>query len=305
MEERKKRTKRVPELSGSPNIKSATGEPIVFEEPIDEPEDSTYSAVDGVPIDEENIEFHAKDIKKKDDSKLFVKVEGAQKIARKKERDAKKKDDELIKRLQAAANKRKQEYKDAENEKKAAKRKASKWIRNYKTKKVAKQIWRFRFFIGAIVIALAAYLVIENVIIPNKIAHDEAGQRAAAREIIASSKTEMLKIFEQIVGKEMGEKDLREITKKSSVKIATELTNTEGMLYYEDGGTEVIQFEVEKNKWGLSVKNFKFLNQINGQNIQLYESGNIYYYSKEADLKMYPNLEELINGYILSNNNEG
>lgn len=114
------KSKKAEKLSESPNIESATGEPIVFDFTPEEPDDTSKSAVDGIPIDEKDIEFHAKDIKKKDDSKLFVKVEGAEKLARQKERAAKKKDDELIKRLQTAANKRKKEYKDAENEKKAA-----------------------------------------------------------------------------------------------------------------------------------------------------------------------------------------
>ena len=114
------KSKKAEKLSESPNIESATGEPIVFDFTPEELDDTSESAVDGIPIDEKDIEFHAKDIKKKDDSKLFVKVEGAEKLARQKERAAKKKDDELIKRLQTAANKRKKEYKDAENEKKAA-----------------------------------------------------------------------------------------------------------------------------------------------------------------------------------------
>ena len=108
------RSKKAEKLSESPNIESATGEPIVFDFTPEEPDDTSKSAVDGIPIDEKDIEFHAKDIKKKDDSKLFVKVEGAERLARQKERAAKKKDDELIKRLQTAANKRKKEYKDAE-----------------------------------------------------------------------------------------------------------------------------------------------------------------------------------------------
>ena len=114
------KSKKAEKLSESPNIESATGEPIVFDFTPEELDDTSESAVDGIPIDEKDIEFHAKDIKKKDDSKLFVKVEGAEKLARQKERAAKKKDDELINRLQTAANKRKKEYKDAENEKKAA-----------------------------------------------------------------------------------------------------------------------------------------------------------------------------------------
>ena len=100
MEDRKK--------GSSPNIKNADVDLSFL--PSSEDDTSTNEQVveaDGVPIAEEDIEFHAKDIKKKDDSELFVKVEGAKKIAKKKEQEAKKKDEELTKRLLHAADEKK------------------------------------------------------------------------------------------------------------------------------------------------------------------------------------------------------
>ena len=65
----------------SPNIRNAEGESMSVPTNLDGPETSA-PAVDGIPIAEENIKFRTKDIKRHDDSKLFVKVEGAEKRAR-------------------------------------------------------------------------------------------------------------------------------------------------------------------------------------------------------------------------------
>ena len=77
--------------SASPNIRSSA----------DESEDKNFDAatearrkhetveIDGVPIDSDDIKYHSDNIKAKDHSDFFVKVEGAKRIAREKERAAK------------------------------------------------------------------------------------------------------------------------------------------------------------------------------------------------------------------------
>ena len=64
----------------SPNIRSADGEELDVPAKMDGAETATPT-VDGIPIAEEDIKFRAENIQKHDDSKMFVKIEGAEKSA--------------------------------------------------------------------------------------------------------------------------------------------------------------------------------------------------------------------------------
>lgn len=130
MEDESKKTGEGVSPKSSPNIKGSDVDLSFLPSSNEEVEKKTI--VDGIPIDEKDIKYRAKDIKDKDKSGLFIKVEGAKRIAKKKEREAKKKDEDLLKRLL-----------DAENEKKAKKeaeyKEAKKWaqdkIKKYKSQK--------------------------------------------------------------------------------------------------------------------------------------------------------------------------
>lgn len=83
----------------SPNIKSAADE-VVAEPQLSEEEARRKAketvAIDGIPIDEKDIKFRAKDIKEADTGKLFVKVEGAEERKKALIRDMEKQKAELI-----------------------------------------------------------------------------------------------------------------------------------------------------------------------------------------------------------------
>jgi type II secretory pathway pseudopilin PulG len=304
--EDKKRKGKIRYLSKTPNIKSSDDEPLILtEEDSDNTPTETMNTTtaDGIPIDEKDIKFRSQDIKKKDDSKLFVKVEGAERIAREKERAAKKKDEELIKRLQTAANKRKKENKAAENEKKAAKRKASRWIRNYKLKKVWKQVVRFRVPI-IIVIALAIIIptafAINNKIQQEKEQQRIAAEKAAAERLIEENRTDMLKIYAQLAGTTKTKKEVQTIVGAYQGDIIVDFYDTtEGMILHEDGGLDFIRFDIKKTKKQTVVNNFRFSNTINEKQINIYGSAESYHYIRFGQDEEYSNVEDAINDYIL------
>ena len=305
MEDKKKKG-RIRYLSKTPNIKSSDDEPLILTEEDSEntpTETRSTTAADGIPIDEKDIKFRAKDIKEKDDSKMFVKIEGAKRLERKRERAAKKKDEELIKRLQTAANKRKKENKAAENEKKAAKRKASRWIRNYKLKKVWKQVVRFRV---PIIIVVALAIIIPTAIVvarntQNAIEQQRiADEQAAKEKLVTDNKTEIYKIFEQVVGRSITVEQLTEITKNSSKALTVSYFDNEGIIFYENGGTEYIYFETTKKGKETTVKAFRYYNTIGERRIIIMNSENGFTISDDDEIKEYASLDDLAKDYIPS-----
>lgn len=108
----------------SPNIKSSV-EQVEPEHSVSEAELRRKAketvAIDGVPIDEKDIEFHSKNIKAVDNGKLFVKVEGAEERKKALIRSMK----EEQKALRNEKEKRDRETKRAERKVAQAKRRES------------------------------------------------------------------------------------------------------------------------------------------------------------------------------------
>ena len=105
----------------SPNIKSAADE--IIEEPQISEEEARRKAketvaIDGIPIDEKDIKFRAKDIKEADTGKLFVKVEGAEERKKAIIRDMEKQKAELVR-------KEENQEKQARHDERRAKNKAT------------------------------------------------------------------------------------------------------------------------------------------------------------------------------------
>lgn len=182
----------------SPNITSATGESLVIsnEPPEKLEQDVEKVDVDGIPIDEKDIEFRAKNIKKKNDGELFVNVEGAEKRAREAERKRRQEDQRVIKELAEKARNKKESNKRHEREKASQEEAHAKNINRHKQqlkRDIAKQkrhearekrIEKFKAFLNlfwggkrryatigvlsAIVVVVAVYALNVNVIEPAK-----------------------------------------------------------------------------------------------------------------------------------------
>ena len=293
MEEKKKGSRRIRYLSKTPNIKSSNDEPLILGD--HEPGTLTPTANE-IQAKEANLEFRSEDIKQKDDSKLFVKVEGAERIAREKERAAKKKDDELIKRLQTAANKRKKENR-------AAKRKASKLVRDYKLKEIWTQVVRFRILI-MFVISLAILIPTALVIFHNvqKVVEQQraVNERTAQEKLIKDNYTDMLKIYTQLAGTEKTKEEVDTIVEAFEGDIAAYyLDKTGGMIVHKDGGLDLIRFSIKTSKKQNIIYNFHFNDSIGDEQIDIYGSEKSYHYFYKGNDQIYDNINDAIKNYIL------
>ena len=293
MEEKKKGSRRIRYLSKTPNIKSSNDEPLILGD--HEPDALTHTTNE-IQAKEANLEFRSEDIKQKDDSKLFVKVEGADRIAREKERAAKKKDDELIKRLQTAANKRKKENR-------AAKRKASKLVRDYKLKEIWTQIVRFRILI-MFVISLAILIPTALVIFHNvqKVVEQQraVNERTAQEKLIKDNYTDMLKIYTQLAGTEKTKEEVNTIVEAFEGDIAAYyLDKTEGLIVHDDGGLDSIRFSINRSNKQIIVYNFYFNDIIDDNRISIYGSEDSYHFVYNGNDQKYDNINDAIKSYIL------
>ena len=213
----------------SPNIRSADGEELDVPAKMDGAETATPT-VDGIPIAEEDIKFRAENIQKHDDSKMFVKIEGAEKRARQAERDKKKKDEELIKKLHAAASERKKQHRKAKSEKRAAKRRATRQVIHGKIKIIAKFLYRLRFLFLALVIILIGVIVTTNIIIPAINEQKAIEQKANEDKIVAENRTPIIEIYTKVAGKEFSKKELEDLIKKENSSLKIDYMHNSGFI---------------------------------------------------------------------------
>ncbi len=293
MEEKKKSSKRVRYLSKTPNIENSSDESFNSLSS----DSSTSQATNNEASTEKNkLSFNSQDIKQKDDSELFVKVEGAERIAREKERAAKKKDDELIKRLQAAANKRKRENR-------AAKREAAKQTRNNQLKKIWAQIVRFRILVMAVLILAvlipSAFVIYRNIheVVEQQII---ASERAAENKLIEDNYTDMLKIYTQLAGTEKTKEEVNTIIDAFGGDIAAYyLDKTEGLIVHDDGGLDSIRFSINRSNKQIIVYNFYFNDIIDDNRISIYGNEDSYHFVYNGNDQKYDNINDAIKSYIL------
>jgi len=183
----------------SPNIKGQDTNPNIetsYEEDVVAAPEKVE--IDGIPIAEDEIKFRSENIKKKDDSKLFVNVEGAAKRAReaerKKEQEKLRQEKEHAEKARLAKEKAERHQREMEEQSEAHAKKinqhkqklkqdiAKQKRREAREKRISnfKAVLNFLFggkhkyvslgIIGAIVIAIGVYAINVNVIEPARIA---------------------------------------------------------------------------------------------------------------------------------------
>ena len=185
------------DASFSPNIKSETEQSPNIETGANEktPNSTEKITIDGIPIADEDIEFRAKDIHKKDDGDLFVNVEGAEKIAKEAERKKRLEEERLKKeaaekeRAEQEEEKRQEraileEAKRQERAEKAHERKVKQQERQKKRHERRKKRLNFLFggkrkfvtvgIILIVVCTVGGILLHQNVFEPARIAHIQA-----------------------------------------------------------------------------------------------------------------------------------
>ena len=287
----------------SPNIRSADGEELDVPAKMDGAETATPT-VDGIPIAEEDIKFRAENIKKHDDSKMFVKIEGAEKRARQAERDKKKKDEELIKKLHAAASERKKQHRKAKSEKRAAKRRATRQVIHDKIKIIAKFLYRLRFLFLALAIILVGIIVTTNFIIPAINEQKAIEQKANEDKIVAENRTPIIEIYTKVAGKEFSKKELEDLIKKENSSLKIDYMHNSGFIL-GDNESEKIKFVIKQQNNKIVINKFEYYNYINEERISLTGSSGGYYYLHGDKIETFDDIEELIRKYILDTKGNG
>ena len=285
----------------SPNIRNAEGESISVPTNLDGPETSA-PAVDGIPIAEENIKFRTKDIKRHDDSKLFVKVEGAEKRAREAERNKKKKDEELIKRLHAAANNRKKEHRKARNEKRVAKLKATHQAIHHKIKDIAKQIYRFRILIIILIVVIIGIIVAKTAVVPAIEEHQAAEQKATEDQIVADNTTPIIKIFKNVVGKKLDSKEVEEIVKSQDPDLVVSYWGLSGLIHHDGETDDTIKFLITKEADKTMLDGFEYHTYMGDEQVEISGTEGNYSYRCGYIIEDSSDLDYLIRKYILKAN---
>jgi len=291
-------------IKSSPNIKSEDVDLSFLSsaspsDSADSPESSQSADADG-SISDEGVKFRAKDIKRKDHKEMFVRIEGAKKIAKKKEQETKKKDADLTKRLLHAAGEKKKVYKKIENDKKAAKHKAKSWIAQYKLKKAWKKTKTFRI-IAAIVLIIVTIIgvthaIMTGVVIPRRIAEEEAKRAAAEARLIEENRTDMLRIFDQLSEKHIDAEEIENIAHSISSEAIIIMDNENIGNIYINGTSEVIHFTLDGGK----SLNFTYDEQIDEDILYItVTSDNTYRYYNGFEAVEYQTRDEAIGAHIL------
>ncbi len=281
----------------SPNIRSADGEELDVPAKMDGAETATPT-VDGIPIAEEDIKFRAENIQKHDDSKMFVKIEGAEKRARQAERDKKKKDEELIKKLHAAANERKKQHRKAKSEKRAAKRRATRQVIHGKIKIIAKFLYRLRFLFLALAIILVGIIITTTLIVPTINEQRAIEQKANEDKIVAENRTPIIEIYTKVAGKEFSKKELEDLIKKENSSLKIDYMHNSGFIL-GDNESETIKFVIDKQGGDTKLNDFIYYNYVNEQDITISGGAGSYYCIHGDQIENFENLEDLIRKYIL------
>ena len=256
---------------------------------------------DGIPIAEEDIEFHSKSITEKDNKDLFVKID--QKAARELERSKKKKEEAAARKLQEIEDKKRRKEKQAQNAQKSAERKAAIRERSDKEKQILQKIWAKRKIILIALAAVALILLVIFFVIPNIKGKIETEEQAATQKMIAEHKTDTIKIFEKIVGKEYTLNDLSKTAKEINKSATIETYSNSGEIYI-DGTTERITFSIVTQNKTKKTSNFVYKQATEEGEIQIIKSEDMFYYYDGEETAEYLTLNELLNKHITSNLNK-
>lgn len=299
MEDSDKRTEDGLNFSDSPNIIPHQDEDSNSDaSKNDEPKAPT---TDRIPIAEEDIEFHSKSITEKDNKDLFVKID--QKAARELERSKKKKEEAAARKLQEIEDEKRRKEKQAQNAQKSAERKAAIRERSDKEKQILQKIWAKRKIILIALAAVALILLVIFFVIPNIKGKIETEEQAATQKMIAEHKTDTIKIFEKIVGKEYTLNDLSKTAKEINKSATIETYSNSGEIYI-DGTTERITFSIVTQNKTKKTSNFVYKQATEEGEIQIIKSEDMFYYYDGEETAEYLTLNELLNKHITSNLNK-
>ena len=109
----------------------------------------------------------------------------------------------------------------------------------------------------------------------------------------------MLDIFSQLIGKEQTRTEIEAIVAATKSDIVADFEDNEGSIYHENGGLEVIRFEIASTGKTETINNFRYYNSVSHTSISIYGGENTYYYVKDGQVEEFSRLDELVNDYVV------
>ena len=198
--------------------------------------------------EEKDYNFSSKDISKREKTNYFVNVAGAEKLAKKAEKDKLKQEQRSRKEMLKEASKSKADEAKERNAKEAAKNREAKHIREkYRFEKFRGFLWRHKLIIiSAITVITLAVLAI--IFVPMIIANINTAQK---EQVVRENKTDMMAAFIEIAGKEYEKSRFDDVIKKISDKLVIDYYEYAGIITAEDTNDK-IEFSIS-NKDGVAI----------------------------------------------------
>ena len=195
--------------------------------------------------EEKEYNFSSKDISKREKTDYFVNVAGAEKRAKKAEKDKLKQERRSRKEMLKEASKSKADEAKERNAKEAAKNREAKHIREkYRFEKFRGFVWRYKVIIIS-VITVVTLAVLGVIFVPIIIANINAAQK---EQVIRENKTDIMKIFEQVAGKEFtSREEFEKVVKGVSSEVEIEYYMAGIGKVYAKNKAEWISFDADNN----------------------------------------------------------
>lgn len=249
--------------------------------------------------EEKEYNFSSKDISKREKTDYFVNVAGAEKRAKKAEKDKLKQERRSRKEMLKEASKSKKDEAKERNAKEAAKNREAKRIREkYRFEKFRGFVWRYKVIIASVFSAVTL-AVLGIIFVPIVIANIDAAQK---EQVIRENKTDVMKIFEQVAGKEFASREeLEKVVKDVSSEVEIEYSSSSVYINHKDNYNEYVKCDIESSEEnGDSFRYFVYSNYRDGRNWEIIDGENdAFEVVKDGDISEYGKVEEAINALII------
>ena len=249
--------------------------------------------------EEKEYNFSSKDISKREKTDYFVNVAGAEKRAKKAEKDKLKQERRSRKEMLKEASKSKKDEAKERNAKEAAKNREAKHIREkYRFEKFRGFVWRYKvIIISAITVVTLAVLGV--IFVPMIIANINAAQK---EQVIRENKTDVMKIFEQVAGKEFtSREEFEKVVKGVSSEVEIEYSSSSVYINQKNEYDEYIKCNIESSKEnGDSFRYFVYSNYRDDRNWEIIDGeDDVFEVIDNGNKNRYDKIEEAINALII------
>ncbi|MBR3322712.1 hypothetical protein IKG13_01475 [Candidatus Saccharibacteria bacterium] len=255
--------------------------------------------------EEKEYNFSSKDISKREKTDYFVNVAGAEKRAKKAEKDKLKQERRSRKEMLKEASKSKADEAKERNAKEAAKNREAKHIREkYRFEKFRGFVWRYKVII-TILAVFATLITLALIFVPKII---DSINQANRENIISVNKSDIMRVFEQVAGKEYSEnKELESVVRDISGDVVIDFYEGAGEIRTEDY-IERVEFSILSDETeNTTLSGFRYVDYsdaIDNGVRYVYRNEDEYLYEYGDKNERYKSAEDAINALIIDKEKE-